>query len=176
GTKLALCGAPGASIHLGAWFNGFSNTQLQVTDDGDGAYTVDVSLLGLPCGITTGGTLFTVDLHAVDGDGSGGIPVTRGKARDCDNAAIAVAAGAPASLRIQNTPIVLDPPVLPNGLSGQAYAQGITAESGLAPFTFSVTAGALPGGLTLAGDGTLSGTPNTNGNFSFTVGVSDAGG
>ena len=176
GTKLALCSAPDSSAHLGSWFNGFSNTQLLVTDDGDGAYTVDVTILGLPCGITTGGTLFTLDLESVGADGAGAITVTRVKSRDCSNTPIAVAAGAPTSLRIQNTPIALAPPTLPNGLVGQPYSQAITAQSGLAPFTFSVSAGALPPGLTLSAAGLLSGTPTTTGSASFTVSVADVGG
>jgi hypothetical protein len=175
-TKLALCSTPESSVHLGSWFNGFSNTQILVTDDGDGAYTVEVTLLGLPCGITTGGTLFTVDLKSVGADGSGAITVTRVKSRDCDNTPIAVAAGAPTTLRIQNTPITLAPPTLPNGLVGQPYSQAITAESGVAPFTFSVSAGALPAGLTLSTAGLLAGTPNGTGSFSFTVSVVDVGG
>jgi len=175
GTKLALCGTPLASAHLGSWFTGFANTQLLITDDGDGAYTVEVTLLGLPCGITTGGTLFTLDLKSVGADGSGAITVTRVKSRDCDNNPIAVAAGAPTALRIQNTPITLAPPTLPNASVGQAYSQAITAESGLAPFTFSISAGALPPGLSLATGGVLSGTPSATGSFSFTVSVADAG-
>src|SRR6185369_4855624 len=99
-TKLALCSTPELSAHLGSWFSGFSNTQLSITSDGDGAYTVDVSLVGLPCGITTGGTLFTLDLESVGADGAGAITVTRVKSRDCDSNPIAVAAGAPTALRI----------------------------------------------------------------------------
>ena len=175
-TKLALCSTPESSAHLGSWFSGFSNTQLQITDDGDGAWTVDVALLGLPCGITTGGTLFTLDLLATGADGSGAITVTRVKARDCDDNLIAVAAGAPAALRIQNTPITLAPTTLPNAFVGQPYAQVITAESGLAPYTFSVTAGALPPGLALSTAGTLSGTPSATGGYAFTVSVEDVGG
>jgi len=85
--KLALCGPPAASVHLGSWFDGFTNTSLQVQDLGNGAYTVDVTLLGDPCGITTAGTLFTVDLQSAGPDGLGAITTTRVKARDCTNAA-----------------------------------------------------------------------------------------
>ncbi len=174
--RLALCSTADSSVHLGSWFAGFGNTVLQVTDDGGGAYTVDVALLGAPCGITTGGTLFTVDLASTGPDGAGSIAVTRVRARDCDNMAVAVMAGAPDSLRIQNTDITLAPANLPNGVVGAPYSQAITAESGVAPFTFSVSAGALPPGLALAPDGTLSGTPGATGAHAFTVSVADAGG
>src|SRR5262249_34651523 len=95
------------------------------------------------------------------------------QSRDCDNTPIPVAAGAPASLRIQNTPITLAPPTLPNGFLGIAYSQAITAETGVAPFTFSVTAGSLPPGLSLSSAGLLSGTPTSDGSCPFTVWVSD---
>src|SRR5262249_25723061 len=122
GTKLALCSTPELSAHLGSWFNGFANTQLLITDDGDGPYTADVTLLGLPCGIPPGGTLFTIDLRSVGAEGAGAITVTRVKSRDCDTLPIAVAAGAPAALRIQNAPITLAPPTLPNANVGVAYS------------------------------------------------------
>ena len=46
--------------------------------------------------------------------------------------------------------IVLDPPTLPNGSLGTPYNQTITATGGTAPYTFAITAGALPNGLTLS--------------------------
>jgi len=44
-----------------------------------------------------------------------------------------------------------------------------TASGGSPPFTWAITSGALPGGLTLASDGTLSGTPTAVGPFAFSV-------
>lgn len=173
--RLALCSAPATAVQLGSWFTGFANTQLQVTADGGGAYTVDVSLVGAPCGITAGGELFTLDLASAGPDGAGAITVTRVKARDCDNVPVAVAPGAAAALRIQNTPIVLSPVNLPNATVGFPYLQAITAGSGLAPFTFTVLSGGLPPGLSLSAAGSLTGTASTVGNFAFTVQVADAG-
>lgn len=77
-----------------------------------------------------------------------------------------------------------DPPALvfgsvtpPDGVNGVAYASTLfTATGGTPPLTFSVTNGAVPGGLTLASDGTLSGTPTTSGTFAFKVGAQDANG
>jgi hypothetical protein len=175
-TKLQLCSPPATAVHLGSWFAGFANTSVQVTQDGSGAYTVDVALVGTPCGITSGGTLFTLDLASAGADGMGAITVTRVKSHDCDGNAIAVRAGDPAQLRIQNTAITLAPTNLPNGVVGVAYSQAITAQSGVAPFTFSVSAGALPPGLTLSSAGLLAGTPTAVGNFAFTVSVADVDG
>jgi hypothetical protein len=85
--RFVLCspGSPTASIHIGSWLASFSNKTFQVVDNGGGSYTVDQALLGLPCGPTTGGVLFTVDVAAVGGDGSGSITVTEVRIRDCSN-------------------------------------------------------------------------------------------
>lgn len=57
---------------------------------------------------------------------------------------------------------------LPGATFQQAYSQTFTALGG-SSHTFSITAGALPSGLTLATNGALTGSPTTTGNFSFTV-------
>ncbi|MFH0994352.1 MAG: ice-binding family protein [Pseudomonadota bacterium] len=69
--------------------------------------------------------------------------------------------------------ITLTPPPLPQGTLGVAYNQTITASGGTAPYTFSVTAGALPTGLSFA-SGLISGTPTTAGASTFTVTATDA--
>ena len=70
--------------------------------------------------------------------------------------------------------------VSPGSLSaaniGTAYNQAITASGGTAPYTYAVTAGALPAGLTLSSGGTLSGTPTAGGSFNFTVTATDSAG
>jgi hypothetical protein len=70
--------------------------------------------------------------------------------------------------------ITLAPASLPTGEVGTPYSQMISASGGLAPYTFTVSAGSLPGGLTLDPGGLLSGTPATNGQFDFTVLATDA--
>ncbi|MBU0866150.1 MAG: putative Ig domain-containing protein [Alphaproteobacteria bacterium] len=70
--------------------------------------------------------------------------------------------------------IELDPVTLPNATFGVAYSQTITADGSIAPYSFAVTSGALPPGLTLASDGTLSGTPSLSGTWGFTISATDA--
>ncbi|MGH9632323.1 MAG: Ig domain-containing protein, partial [Bryobacteraceae bacterium] len=66
------------------------------------------------------------------------------------------------------------PESLPPGTTGSPYAQTLTATGGTAPYTWSVSAGSLPGGLTLgAANGEIRGTPATQGAFTFTVQVAD---
>ena len=57
---------------------------------------------------------------------------------------------------------------------GSTYSHSFTATGGTGAKSFAVTAGALPAGLTLAADGTLSGTPSAIGTSNFTVTVSDS--
>jgi hypothetical protein len=70
--------------------------------------------------------------------------------------------------------ITLAPATLPGGTAGIAYSQTILGSGGTAPYSFGVTAGALPAGLTLTAAGVLSGTPTTAGPSSFTIRGTDA--
>ncbi|MFN7976184.1 MAG: putative Ig domain-containing protein, partial [Acidobacteriota bacterium] len=73
--------------------------------------------------------------------------------------------------------ITVNPASLPNGTIGVAYSQTVTASGGTAPYTFAVTAGALPAGLALnAATGVISGTPTATGTFNFTITATDANG
>ncbi|HSZ36652.1 MAG TPA: putative Ig domain-containing protein [Acidimicrobiales bacterium] len=64
---------------------------------------------------------------------------------------------------------------LPGGFVSQSYGPtSLNAAGGPTPFTWSVGAGALPPGLNLASDGTISGTPTGGGTFDFTVQATDS--
>lgn len=63
---------------------------------------------------------------------------------------------------------------LPNVVQNTAYNQTIQATGGVAPYTFSVSSGNLPTGITLSAAGILSGTPPTTGTYNFTVQVADS--
>jgi hypothetical protein len=59
---------------------------------------------------------------------------------------------------------------------GTGYSSGVAATGGTPPNAFSVSAGSLPGGLTInAASGAITGTPTTAGTFAFTAQVTDAG-
>jgi hypothetical protein len=47
------------------------------------------------------------------------------------------------------------------GLVGAWYADSLTAQGGIAPYTFSITAGSLPAGLSLDAAGNITGIPST---------------
>jgi M6 family metalloprotease-like protein len=60
---------------------------------------------------------------------------------------------------------------LPQAVMGAAYTHGFAANGGIPDKTWSLAGGSLPEGLTMWGDGTLSGTPKVTGSFAFTVRV-----
>jgi Bacterial Ig-like domain (group 3) len=79
-----------------------------------------------------------------------------------------------------NNPAVsigISPNSVPNGTAGAAYAPTLfIASGGASPYTYSVSSGTLPFGLSLSNAGVLSGTPSTAGSFTFTVRATDLNG
>ena len=65
---------------------------------------------------------------------------------------------------------------LTGGTAGSAYSNSLTQTGALGAPSYAVTSGAIPPGMTLAANGTFSGTPTATGTFNFTVTVSDASG
>ena len=63
---------------------------------------------------------------------------------------------------------------LPSAVLGAAYSVQLAATGGVAPYTWAISAGSLPTGLTLSSTGLLSGTPTASGSFTFTVQVTDS--
>lgn len=66
-------------------------------------------------------------------------------------------------------------PSLTVGMVGTPYSAVIEAAGGVSPYTFSVSLGSLPPGLSLSSGGQLSGTPTTAGSYNFTVRANDSG-
>lgn len=75
---------------------------------------------------------------------------------------------------IDPSPLAVGTTSLPNGARNVDYTAVLQASGGVAPYSWSVTAGALPAGLDLSASGVISGTPTTTGTASFTVQVADA--
>ena len=79
-----------------------------------------------------------------------------------------------ASFAIEPLTITTSSP-LPDGWVGTAYNQTLNATGGLTPYTWSITSGSLPSGLTLnSSTGVISGTPTTTGTSDFIVQVADS--
>ena len=102
-----------------------------------------------------------------------------GNASNADNARVwREQAARVADFRPQVTPptcstITISPSTVGNGYTGRAYSQAFTATGGTGPYTFTVSAGALPTGITLS-TATISGTPTTAATSTFTLKATDA--
>ncbi len=73
-------------------------------------------------------------------------------------------------------PYFTSPSQLPAVALDASYTQQLTTILGKLPVSFSLSAGALPPGMTISSDGVVSGVPSTPGVFDFTVRVTDAAG
>jgi len=72
--------------------------------------------------------------------------------------------------------ITLSPTTLPAGEVGTSYSQLVTAAGSTAlPYTYTVSSGVLPTGLSLV-TGNITGTPTTAGTFNFTITATDSKG
>jgi hypothetical protein len=72
-------------------------------------------------------------------------------------------------------PLTITTTSLASGRLNRAYSATLKATGGVSPYTWTITAGTLPTGLTLAAStGTISGTPTKTGTVSFTVTVTDS--
>lgn len=112
---------------------------------------------GVLQGTPTSAGVFTFDIVATDSTGGQAASIQRTY-----------------TLTIAPPSIIVDPPTLPKALGGLDYSQALSARGGTAPYTFSISAGALSPGLELSAAGELSGTPSEVGENSFTVTATDA--
>jgi hypothetical protein len=135
---------------------------------GTGPYTWSVSVGSLPSGLTLDPTTGAIT----------GTPSASGPANftltATDNE------GQPASQGV-TVLIAADPSIatasLPDAQVGTAYSQSVAGTGGTGPYTWSVSIGSLPSGLTLdPGTGAITGTPSASGPATFTVTLTDADG
>ena len=134
--------------------------QLISQTGGTGTFTYTVTAGTLPPGLTlnTNGTLSGTPLTA----GTYNFTITGTNTPCSGTQAYTLVIGCPT--------ITVNPATLANGTPGVAYNQAITQTGGGAgPYNYTVTAGALPPGMTLSLAGTLGGTPTTPGTYNFTV-------
>ncbi len=150
---------------------GVTYNQAITAGGGTAPYTYSVVAGALPAGLTmsTAGVV-------------SGIPTAAGSfhftviARDSTTGSGApYAVGSAISLTVGAPVVAVAPATLPDGTVGTAYNQTVTASGGATPYTYAVTAGAVPGGLTLnTNTGVVSGTPIATGTFNFTISATDA--
>jgi len=146
-------------------------SQVLSASGGTGPYTFTLLSGSLPPGLSlsSNGTLsgtataagsFTFSIQAQDstGGGSGG-PYT-------GSHSFSVIIAAPS--------IVVEPGALPNATVGASYSETVSASGGSGTYTYAVTGGALPAGLSLnSATGALTGTATTVGVATFVITATD---
>ena len=139
----------GATLDITPGFSPAIGSEFTIISN-DGADAVTGTFAGLDEGdsVAAGGTTFRVSYAGDDGND--------------------------VTLTVVGTPAV-EPGTLPEMTVGEPYSVTFTASGGVPPYTFAVSAGALPDGLTLDGStGELSGTPTTAGPYSFSITATDS--
>jgi hypothetical protein len=167
--ELVLCDAahPANSIRQGSWLAAYTSA-FQVVDLGGGLYQVDQTILGSPCGITSGGTLFTLDVTHSGADGTGSITVANVTARDCSNADFSAGPGPVASVTIDRTPpaAVADLVAVAAGPGAQpgtrAIALGFTVPPGALAEVYRAPFGSAPLYDRTPGTGHVPAAPTTD--------------
>jgi Putative Ig domain len=126
-----------------------------------------------------GGASDPAPAGAGSGGGGGGASFTGGVAGATVTDGVAAPDDAPdGEVIITYTtvaPLAVTTTALPAATLGQAYSAALAATGGVPPYTWAVTAGALPTGLSLnPATGVISGTPAVPGTGAFTVGLTDS--
>ena len=134
------------------------------------SHTFSITAGALPAGLTLNATTGSIT----------GVPTTPGattftvQAQDVGSALFPQnTATQQLSIRIAAPLVITTPPVLAPATPGAPYSQTVTTTGGVGPFTFSISSGTLPAGLTLSG-GVISGTPTGAGTSSFTIRITDS--
>jgi hypothetical protein len=150
---------------LSIWTNGGAGPYTWTIDDCQGCGS-------LPPGLS---------LNAADGVISGD-PTTNGTYSFIAAATDSADATATAQMSITvwspppPAPLEMQTTSLPGGMINSSYSATLAATGGASPYRWSLTSGSLPPGLRLSSDGTISGTPSSEGTFHFTVKVTDSDG
>ena len=154
----------------GAVGDTYANAMLQ-TNGGTSPVTWSLSQGTLPAGLSLNASTGAIT----------GTPTTTGTSTftvQASDSSVPTAQTATKQLSIQiGAGVSITTTSLPNGTVGTSYtATNLSATGGVSPYTWSVTAGALPGGLTLSSTGQITGQPTVSGTFNFTAKVTDADG
>jgi hypothetical protein len=135
---------------------------------GTGPYTFAVTSGALPNGLGLSGGTISGTPTGPAGPSNFTITATDTATSCTGSSAYSIVVGCPI--------ITLAPATLPKTFVGTPYNKTITASGGTGSYTFAVTAGSLPPGLTLSPAGNITGAATSGGTFNFTVTATDTAG
>lgn len=149
---------------------GTSLTVSMTASGGTTPYTWSVAAGALPAGIVLNpATGALAGTPTAEGSFAATVQVTDSRSQTAQKA-LTFTVTVPAA-----PPLEITTSTLPGATKGVSFSQQLSAIGGKPPYTWTITSGALPGGLIVAaGSGVISGTPNAAGSFSFTVTATDA--
>jgi len=78
------------------------------------------------------------------------------------------------ALTVNTAALTITTTALPGGTVNTSYSASLAAIGGTPPYTWSISAGSLPPGLSLSSSGVISGTPTTAATYTFTAQVTDS--
>ncbi len=143
---------------------GVAYSQTVAATGGVTPYNWSIASGSLPPGVTLSGTGVVSGTPADNGSFAVTLRVTDAASQSATRA-LTLQVGA--ALGITTT-------TLPAATVGASYSRQLAAIGGTTPYSWAVSSGTLPAGLSLSSSGTLSGKPTTAGNSTFIVQVSDA--
>jgi len=140
-------------------------SQTMAATGGTGALTWAISSGTLPTGLSLNASTGAIT----------GTPTAAGTSNFTARATDTVGATGTKALGIViNTALSITTSSLPNGTVGSSYNQTLARTGGTTPFTWAISSGSLPAGLSLvASTGAITGTPTASGTSNFTARVTD---
>ncbi|HET9177359.1 MAG TPA: putative Ig domain-containing protein [Terriglobia bacterium] len=160
---------PSPTITTASLTNGTQNTAYSATlaaSGGTTPYTWSITAGSLPAGLTLNSSTGAIS----------GTPTGTGTSNFTVQVSDANSQTATKALSITVNPpaLAISTTSLPNGTQNTAYSATLAASGGTTPYTWSISAGSLPAGLTLnSSTGAITGTPTGSGVSNFTVKVTD---
>jgi Putative Ig domain/Bacterial Ig domain len=142
----------------------FSQTFTQTGANGGATFTLNSGTLpagltlasnGLLSGTPTQSGTFPITVLVTDGNSCTGVSATYNLVIGCQ------------AITVTN-------PANANGVAGSSFSELFTQTGGFGTTNFTLASGTLPAGLSLAANGTLSGTPTQTGSFPITVTATDS--
>ncbi len=160
---ISTASLPGAAL-------GVAYSQMLQATGGVPAYSWSITSGSLPAGLS----LSSAGVISGTPSGSTGTSNFTVKVTDSQTPTPATSS-ANLSITVSIAPLTITTTSLTGGVTGKAYNQTLQANGGNPPYSWSITLGSLPAGLSLnASTGAITGTPTATGTSSFTVKVTDS--